>query len=518
MPTEAENGNQKNLTNPNEKKKMIGAFDVALLVIVSVLAFNNIPRCFYQMGYAAIPVLIAAAILFFIPYAFMISEYGSALKDEVGGIYNWMERAKGVKYAFIGITMWYIGQLIWMIQTFISIWIHFSAVLFGGDTTSSWSFFGLNSNESVGLLGIIAVILMSVIATHGLRDVVKISNIGGISVLALNVVLLVFGFIALGVNHGHVAQAITASAFIHSPNPAYQSVGGVIAFLAFAILAYGGTETVAAVTDQTKDAEKNFPKGMISAAIVITIAYCLGIFVVGLFTDWSKLHSQINMGNAAIIVMKNLGYTLGIGLGASTKTAITVAEWFARIVGLSLFLTYLGGLVEALYCALKEVVQGTPEGLWPKFISKVDPKTGVLKNGIYIQCGIIVLFIALVSFGGKSANAFFNMLLTMTTVASTLPYMFVSGAFPAFKKKTGIKRPFVFFKTYKSALVWSCIVTFTIGFANLFCIIEPAVEGDLTTTLWSIVGPVIFAALAFIMYHHYQKNVLAGKAPRPNNE
>lgn len=506
MSEKTEIGSRSPSENPMEKKKMIGALDVALLVIVSVLAFNNIPRCFYQMGYAAIPVLIIAAILFFIPYAFMISEYGSALKDDVGGIYNWMERARGIKYAFVGIVMWYIGQLIWMIQTFISIWIHFSAILFGGDTTSKWSFFGLNANESVGLLGILAVILMSIVAAHGLKDVVRISNIGGISVLALNVVLLVCGFIALAVSHGHVAQPITASAFLHSPNPSYQSAGGVIAFLAFAILAYGGTETVASVTDQTKDAGKNFPRGMIGAAVVITIAYCLGIFVVGLFTNWGKMNSQINMGNAAIIVMKNLGYTLAVGFGAGKAAAITVSEWFARIVGLSLFLTYLGGLVETLYCALKAVVQGTPKGLWPEMIDRVDPKTGVLKTGVYFQCAIIVVFIALVSFGGKSVNGFFNMLLTMTTVASTLPYMFVSGAFPAFKKKTDIKRPFVFFKTYRSAVIWSCIVTFTVGFANIFCIVEPALNGDLATTLWSVAGPVIFAVIALVMYRRYRRH------------
>ncbi len=101
MSEKTEIGSRSPSENPMEKKKMIGALDVALLVIVSVLAFNNIPRCFYQMGYAAIPVLIIAAILFFIPYAFMISEYGSALKDDVGGIYNWMERARGIKYAFM---------------------------------------------------------------------------------------------------------------------------------------------------------------------------------------------------------------------------------------------------------------------------------------------------------------------------------------------------------------------------------------------------------------------------------
>ena len=394
-----------------------------------------------------------------------------------------------------------------MIQTFVSIWIHFSALLFGGDTTSTWSFFGLNSNESVGLLGIAAVIIMTLFCIHGLKDVVRFANVGGVSVLALNVVLIIGGIIAIAVNHGQIAQPITAHAFVSSPNPDYQSGGGFIAFLAFAILAYGGSETVAGVTDQTKDAEKNFPKGIMMGAILTTVAYCVGVFIVGLFTSWGKLASQINMANAAIVIMKNLGYVIATGCGAKVATAVVVSEWFARIVGLSLFMTYLGGLTQCLYCALKQAVEGTPDGLWPKFIMKIDEKRGTPKNALIIQCVIIVVFIALVSFGGKSANEFFNMLLIMTTVSATVPYMFISGAFPAFKKRTDIERPFVVYKSQKSATIWGVIVTFTIGFANFFCIIEPALSGDILTMIWSIAGPVIFAIIAFILYGRYERNL-----------
>lgn len=504
------NENENNdLLSPSEKgskKKMIGAGTIALMLCTSVLAFNNIPRMFYQMGYSAIIMMIAGAVLFFIPYAFMMSEYGSALKDDAGGIYNWMERSMGIKYAFVAVVMWYIGQAIWMIQTFVSIWIHFSALLFGGDTTATWSFFGLNSSATLGLLGILAVIIMTLFCIRGVRDVAWFSNAGGISVLALNVVLIIGGIIALAVNGGHVAQPISAHALVTSPNPDYQSVGGFIAFMAFAILAYGGSETVAGVTDETKNAEKNFPKGIIWGAILTTLAYCIGIFITGLFTSWGKLASQINMANAAIIIMKNLGYVIATGFGAQSATAVIISEWFARIVGLSLFITYFGGLTQCLYCALKETVQGTPEGLWPRKLIKIDSKHGTLKNALIVQCLIMIVLIALVSFGGKSANDFFNMLLIMTTVSATVPYMFISGAFPAFKKLNNIDRPFVIYKTQSSANIWAFIVTFTIGFANIFCIIEPALSGNISTTIWSIAGPVIFAVIALALYHRYAKN------------
>ena len=41
---------------------------------------------------------------------------------------------------------------------------------------------------------------------------------------------------------------------------------------------------------------------MLFSAGFITIAYCLGIFVCGMFTNWAEFSGQINMGNAAIIL------------------------------------------------------------------------------------------------------------------------------------------------------------------------------------------------------------------------
>ena len=73
--------------------------------------------------------------------------------------------------------------------------------------------------------------------------------------------------------------------------------------------------------------------------------------------------------------------------------------------------------------------------------------------------------------------------------------------------KSAIK-PFEIFKTDRSALIWTVIVMFTVGFANFFSILQPALEGDLPTTLWSVGGPVFFAAVAFIMYWNYERKYL----------
>ncbi|MGM8277437.1 glutamate/gamma-aminobutyrate family transporter YjeM, partial (plasmid) [Clostridium perfringens] len=98
-------------------------------------------------------------------------------------------------------------------------------------------------------------------------------------------------------------------------------------------------------------------------------------------------------------------------------------------------------------------------------------------------------------------SKFFNYLILMGNVAMTLPYMFLSFAFSFFKKKKEIVKPFEVYKNYKSALVWSIIVTLTVGFANIFTIIQPLTSEnkDYVAVIFQISGPIIFGFLAWLI-------------------
>ena len=127
---------------------------------------------------------------------------------------------------------------------------------------------------------------------------------------------------------------------------------------------------------------------------------------------------------------------------------------------------------------------------------------------MWIQAIIAILIILVVSFGGSNGQAFFALLVLMTNVAMTIPYIFLSGAFPVFKKKQlagEVEKPFMVYKSYGMALTASIIVSFVVGFANVFSIIEPAINGRITDTVFMIAGPVIFSIIAFILYYLYEK-------------
>ena len=468
-----------------------------LMIFTSVFGFANSPSAFYLMGYSAMPFYIISALLFFIPFALMMAEMGSAYRKEEGGIYSWMNNSIGPRYAFIGTFMWFSSYVVWMVSTAAKVWVPFSTFLFGADQTQVWSFAGLSSTQVVGLLAVGWMVVVTLVASKGINKIARITAVGGISVMCLNLVLLLVSIAILCLNGGHFAQEVN---FVASPNPHYQSGLAMLSFVVFAIFAYGGIEAVGGLVDKTENPEKNFAKGIVFAAIVISIGYSLAIFLWGVSTNWQQVLSNntTNLGNITYVLMKSLGVTLGQAMHLTPEAAVAMGGWFARITGLSMFLAYTGAFFTLIYSPLKAIIQGTPKALWPAPMTHLN-SAGMPANAMWMQC-------LLVSFGGGTASAFYNKLTLMANVSMTLPYLFLTLAFPFFKAKQDLDRPFVIFKTRASTLLATTVVVMVVAFANIFTVIQPVVEaGDWNSALWMIGGPVFFSLLAMGIYENYRR-------------
>lgn len=478
-----------------------------LMIFTSVFGFNNIPRAFFLMGYSAIPWYIFGAICFFIPYAFMMAEFGASFKEEKGGIYVWMQRSVGRKFAFIGTFMWFASYIVWMVSVSSSIWVPLSNLIFGADETSTWSLFGLTSSQTLGILGAVFVILITFLSSKGLNSISKVASIGGIFVTSANVLLIVGSLIVFFANGFTAAQPLNLSEFTHSPNPAYGTVLAVLGFLVFAIFAYGGLEAVGGLVDQTENANKTFPKGIKISAIVIGVGYSLAILMVGLFTNWQEVLSNpdVRMANVSYVVIKNLGIKLGEVFGLSPSGIEIMGTWFARYIGLAMFLALLGAFFTLIYSPLKQLIEGTPKEIWPEKWTKLSDN-GMPVTAMWIQCiAVVGIIIIAVITGGKSSS-FLDYLILMGNVAMTIPTMFLAIAFIYFKKNDNIEKPFIFFKSKTMATVWAIIVTVTVGFANIFTILQPAIESkDYVSTGFQLAGPIVFSLVALYLISKYEK-------------
>ncbi|MGX7030194.1 glutamate/gamma-aminobutyrate family transporter YjeM [Vagococcus zengguangii] len=489
-------------------KKKLTLVTLILMIFTSVFGFTNIPRAYYLMGYASIPWYILAALTFFLPFAFMLAEFGAAFKNSKGGIYSWMAESISPKFAFVGTFMWYASFIIWMVNVGSGIWIPLSNFIFGVDKTQSWSLFGLNGVQTLGVLAILWILLITIVSSKGLDKVKKVTSVGGTAIALLNVLLIVGGLIILALNGGEMLQPVSAKAFISSPNESYQSMISIFSFLVFAIFAFGGIEAVGGLVDQTENAEVTFPKAVTISAIVIAVGYAIGIFIVGSFTNWTFAYTQFSeaettLGNVAYITMNNMGYQLGLALNLSDATAMTIGNWFSRYMGLSMFLALSGAFFTLIFSPLKQIIEGTPSEIWPAKWSQT--KNDMPTYAMWIQALIVSVIIAFVSFGGDSAAKFFQILTAMTNVSMTIPNMFLAIAFIGFKNNQTINKPFEMYKSTGKAKAAAYMVIFVVGFANVFTIINPAMNGNLSETIWSIVGPVFFSVVALILFGNYEK-------------
>ena len=484
-----------------------------LMIFTSVFGFANIPRAFFLMGYSAIPWYIFGAICFFIPYAFMMAEFGASFKEEKGGIYVWMQKSVGRKFAFIGTFMWFASYVVWMVSVSSSIWVPLSNLIFGTDKTSTWSLFGLTSSQTLGILGAMFVILITFLSSKGLNSISKVASIGGIFVTSANVLLIVGSLIVFFANGFQAAQPLKLSEFTHSPNPAYGTILAVLGFLVFAIFAYGGLEAVGGLVDQTENANKTFPKGIKISAIVIGVGYSLAILMVGLFTNWQEVLSSpdVRMANVAYVVIKNLGVKLGEVFGLSPHGIEVMGNWFARYIGLAMFLALLGAFFTLIYSPLKQLIEGTPKEIWPEKWTKINDN-GMPVTAMWIQCITVVAIIIIAVITGGKSSSFLDYLILMGNVAMTIPTMFLAIAFIYFKKNDSIDKPFIFFKSKTVATIWAIIVTCTVGFANIFTILQPAIESkDYVSTGFQLAGPIVFGLVAFFLISRYEKKYGSNK-------
>ncbi len=129
--------------------------------------------------------------------------------------------------------------------------------MFGADKTQTWALGSLTPTQTVGILAACWMVVVTFIAVKGINKIAKITAVGGIAVMGLNLVLLLVSGAILLLNGGHFAQPLN---FTLSPNPGYQSGMAMLSFVVFAIFAYGGIEAVGGLVDKTDKPERTLPK------------------------------------------------------------------------------------------------------------------------------------------------------------------------------------------------------------------------------------------------------------------
>lgn len=488
-----------------------------LMILTSVFGVVNIGIGFFNMGYTAIPWYIIGGFLFFLPFIFMMVELATGFSQESGGIYTWMSKSVGVKFAFVGIMMWYASYVIWMFGKSLNMWVPFSVILFGKDLT------GNIPQWVLGIMAVGVVLLIAFIVSLGAKKLSILSSIGGVAVIGMNVILLVGGVVALIMNGGFAEPINGVGSFVgRSPNPDFQSMAAMLGFLVYAVFAYGGVEAIAGTADEVENPKKNVKKGIVIAGTFVVTCYIFGYLMAGVAVTPEGLSTE---GYNATSALYGIMYGLGDRLAGPE-----LGDVFMRLSGLGMFLAYIGAFIALTYAPLKQLIGGTPKEFWPKSFQKRNAE-GIATAAVKVQAFIVIIFISLKVFlteiishiqGSEEAaeeavKNLFDNIISMSNIAMTLPYLFLIIAFFCYRQRDDLPKGMTIYKSQTMVKIVTFVTFFVVAFANIFSIIQPMVDAyfhqdgnwlaGLDQTVWIVAGPVVFGMLAIIIYERSKHKV-----------
>lgn len=491
------------------EKKKLSLVAFVLMILTSVFGVANIGIGFYRMGYVAIPMFIVGGLFYFVPYTLMMIEFGTGFKNESGGIYTWMRRSVNVKFAFVTIFLWYASYLIWMFNKSLTLWVPLSYALLGQDiTTMPLNVGGLYFGPFlIGVLAIIFTISIGLLVSTGPSKFAKISAIGGLAVIALNIILILGGIFAFVYNGFELQETLNVKTLTTSPNVEYQSLLPFLGFLVFSVFVFGGMEAMAGVSDELENPERDLKKGIALSSFILIGCQVVGILMVGAIMPWSEFGDNVSSLQSLFIIMQNLGATLGHATGGDGHI---LGQILLRFSGFAIFLTFVGGFIALTYAPLIQLIEGTPKEFWPESFKKQN-KHGMPIKAIIAQATIVVTFLALKSIFGifdpEGANKLYELAITMTNVSMTIPYIFLIFAWYKYRQNDNLKKDIIMIKSKAMVLVATILSLTVVIFGNVFTIISPFLQEkpDIETGVWTIIGPLAFLIMALLIYNKAKK-------------
>ncbi|MCR5416677.1 MAG: amino acid permease [Pseudobutyrivibrio sp.] len=453
---------------------------LAFMAFSTVWGFGNVLNGFiYFNGIQVIFSWILMFALYFVPYALMVGELGSAFKSSGGGVSSWILSTTGPKVAY------YAG------------WTYFACHITyiaskssGGLKALSWAVF--RDGETYDSLPTIAVQLVSFailivfcyIASRGLNPLKKLATLAGTSMFVMSILYILMMFAAPVINPhaGFVSMEFTRQSLIPTFNIKYFTSLSILVF------AVGGCEKISPYVNKVENPSKGFPKAMISLAIMVMVCAILGTVAMGMMFDPTVINSSDEMfnsynSNGAYWAFQKLGEYYHVG------NLIMIIYAICNAIG------QLSTLVISIDAPLRILLdnEDAREFIPTKLLKKNE--SGAYINGIKLVAVLSGAIILIQSFV-PGAAAVLKQLTKLNSVCMPLRYLWVFFAY-IMLRKAGEKFPaeYRFVKNQKIAIFFGCWCFLVTGAS---CILGMYDKDPFTFAL-NVITPIVLTALGVIL-------------------
>ena len=455
-----------------ENSKKIPWYTLAFMAFSTVWGFGNVLNGFvYFNGIQVIFSWILMFALYFVPYALMVGELGSAFKHSGGGVSSWIHETINPKFAY------YAGWTYWACHV-----TYIASKGSGGLKALTYDQF---PTIWIQLATLAVLLFFCWVASRGLNPLKKLATIAGTSMFIMSIlyILMMFAAPVINPNGGYVSVDFTWDKLIPQFNVGYFTSLSILVF------AVGGCEKISPYVNKVKDPSKGFPKGMIALAIMVMVCAILGTIAMGMMFDPTVINESSESFSSYV---SNGSYWSFQKLGQYYHVGNLLLIIYAACNAIGQFSTLVLSIDAPLRMLLdnEDARQFVPTKLLKK------NKYGAYINGILMVACLSGSIILIQSFV-PGAAAVLTQLNKLNSVTMPLRYLWVFAAYIALRKAADRFQPeYRFVKSQGIALtagIWCFFVT------AFCCIFGMYVKGDMVSTALNVITPFVLTALGLIL-------------------
>ena len=453
---------------------------LAFMAFSTVWGFGNVVNGFVWFnGIQVIFSWIFMFALYFVPYALMVGELGSAFKNAGGGVSSWIRETMGTKLAY------YAGWTYWACHI-----TYIASKPSGGLKALSWVIF--RSAELydrlpsiyIQLITFALLLLFCYVASRGLNPLKKMATLAGSSMFIMSLLYILMMFAAPVINPKADYVSLDFSLKNLIPNFRLE----YFTSLSILVFAVGGCEKISPYVNKVENPSKGFPKGMIALAIMVVVCAMLGTIAMGMMFDPTVIKASDESfnsyaANGAYWAFQRLGQYYNIG------DTLLIIYALCNMIG------QFAVLIISIDAPLRMLLdnEDTKQFIPKKLLKQND--VGAYTNGIVmvaVLSGSIILAQSFV----PGAAAVLKQLTKLNSVCMPLRYLWVFAAYIALRKAGDKFHPeYRFVKNNAVALafgVWCFLIT------AVSCLLGMHSKDTFTMAL-NVITPLVLSVLGIIM-------------------
>lgn len=455
------------------QRRILGVFMLAMINVAAITSLRNL-SIMVEYGFSAVFYYVLFALIFFIPSALVCAELATGW-PKAGGVYRWVSEAFGKKCGFFAIWIAWMLSVCW-----------FPTVLTFSSAAIAYIFMPeLIHNKVYMVTTMLSVFwLATFINCFGMKTSGWVSSLGvlfgtvipGLLVIGLGIVWLILG------------KPIKLEMSLATLVPHFEIKNMV--FLAGVLLAFAGMEISAFHAREAKNPQKDYPRSIFLASIII-----LTIMIFGSLSIGFVVHAHDVSLFAGLMQAFNEFFT-AFGI----KGVVPVLAFFAAVGSLAQINTWIIG-------PAKGILTAAEDGFLPPLLQKMN-QNGMPVGTMFFQA-IVGSLLALVFFFMPTMNSAFWIITALTSQFAMIMYILIFAA----AIRLRYTQPHVF-RHYripgKNVGIWIAagigILATTFGF--LICYLPPAQlnTGDLWFFETYLLGGFSLLALPPLLLIRFKKD------------